>query len=193
VTHTCPRRGETGMDRDDTPFRGAGSNLDDWYDREGYRVCSYCGSMHPDDLMEAVRNGSEIGPTDKSYKFYVDVPNKTPDKPALVGVSNHDGNAGWRPWSELTREEKRIVKHERGGNAAERKSRFYWFSTRESIHLKFYTGHFGEEAAWEFFRLWRTGEVRWGYPGHPYRPLFLPGVSKATSNELAEALKGWGL
>lgn len=34
--------------------------------------CTFCGSMHPDDLLEAIREGQEIGPTDKSYKLYVD-------------------------------------------------------------------------------------------------------------------------
>jgi len=28
--------------------------------------------MPPDDFMQAVRDGKEVGPTDKSYKFYVD-------------------------------------------------------------------------------------------------------------------------
>jgi hypothetical protein len=59
----------------DSPFVGAGSNLDTW--REGgmgkqKRSCSYCGSMHPDDFMDAVRTSLKIGPTDKPYKLYVD-------------------------------------------------------------------------------------------------------------------------
>jgi len=37
----------------------------------GQRACSYCGSMHPDDLFEAITRGDEIGPTDKDYKIYV--------------------------------------------------------------------------------------------------------------------------
>lgn len=36
------------------------------------RTCSYCGSMHPDDLMVGVRDGTfVVGPTDKNYKAYV--------------------------------------------------------------------------------------------------------------------------
>lgn len=36
-------------------------------------TCSYCGSMNPDTLMEALEAGTvTIGATDKSYKIYVD-------------------------------------------------------------------------------------------------------------------------
>ncbi len=69
---TCPRRGgEIG------PWE-RGENLDTWDIREqmhnGLRArhCSFCGSLHPDDFMHAARDGVEVGPTDKSYKVYVD-------------------------------------------------------------------------------------------------------------------------
>jgi hypothetical protein len=76
--HTCPRRVEMwggGI--------GSGVELDDWRQLrplgggtapDGYRSCSYCGSLHPDDFMAAVANGDQIGPTDKSYKAYVGDP-----------------------------------------------------------------------------------------------------------------------
>lgn len=38
---------------------------------KGFRTCSYDGSLHPDDFMRLVREGAEIEPTDKPYKFYV--------------------------------------------------------------------------------------------------------------------------
>lgn len=78
--HTCPRRAENGMDREDGPFKGSGKNLDTYVSGRGIigqgRGCSYCGSMSPDDFMEAVREGAQIGPTDKSYKVYVEGYNK---------------------------------------------------------------------------------------------------------------------
>ena len=54
-------------------------DLDEWEERTGRkgRCCSFCGSMHPEDFLQAVRDKVEIGPTDKSYKFY-------------VGKSDHD-------------------------------------------------------------------------------------------------------
>lgn len=73
---TCPRRIEQGRADPDSPFAGSGEGLDDWKPGHGVigqsRGCTYCGSMHPDDFMQAVRDGKEIGPTDKSYKAYVD-------------------------------------------------------------------------------------------------------------------------
>lgn len=72
---TCPRRIEDGRDREDSPFVGSGPNQDEWLSGHGLakqaRGCNYCGSMHPDDFMRAVREGVKIGPTDKGYKAYV--------------------------------------------------------------------------------------------------------------------------
>lgn len=75
VNHTCPRRIENGTDYPNSPLRGSGRGLDIYDTVHGLvgqsRGCSYCGSMHPDDFMQAVRDHQEIGPTDKSYKLYV--------------------------------------------------------------------------------------------------------------------------
>jgi hypothetical protein len=57
-TFSCPRRAETGFAGEDS-FRADGT-------------CSYCGSMSPDKLFEAIEAGAEIGPTDKNYKVYVE-------------------------------------------------------------------------------------------------------------------------
>jgi len=62
--------------------------LDYWekFKSNGNRVCSFCGSLHPDDLFELVRTAAnapleaeyhsvpEIEPSDKSYKIYVHQP-----------------------------------------------------------------------------------------------------------------------
>lgn len=37
------------------------------------RTCSYCGSIDPELLFEQIEKGAKIGPTDKSYKIYVDL------------------------------------------------------------------------------------------------------------------------
>jgi hypothetical protein len=65
----CPRRSEG--------IPGALSNYpqtDEWRQDGSYRTCSYCGSLHPDDFMQLVRDGAEVGPTDKSYKAYIELP-----------------------------------------------------------------------------------------------------------------------
>lgn len=76
TNHTCPRRIENGTHLADSPLRGSGPNLDTYESGRGLvgqgSGCSYCGSMSPDEFMQAVRDGKEIGPTDKSYKLYVD-------------------------------------------------------------------------------------------------------------------------
>lgn len=58
----CPRRAET---------RSTAYGPDS-IERGG--SCSYCGSMHPDDFMDIARGDKpgELGPTDKSYKVYVE-------------------------------------------------------------------------------------------------------------------------
>lgn len=34
------------------------------------RTCSHCGSVHPEDLIELVKQGWELEPTGKCYKYY---------------------------------------------------------------------------------------------------------------------------
>jgi hypothetical protein len=73
----CPRR----QGRDEyLPDRW---NTDRWaQDREGAkfpnfqppRTCSFCGGAHPEDLIELLRLGWEVGETDKPYKRYMHPP-----------------------------------------------------------------------------------------------------------------------
>lgn len=59
--------------RDDflAPNRDDGVAPDVWESRAGVRACSYCGSMHPDDVFAAIEAGKMLDPTDKNYKVYV--------------------------------------------------------------------------------------------------------------------------
>jgi hypothetical protein len=66
MKQTCPRRIEnTG------PFQYP--NSDTWAEQESHLRCSYCGSLHPDYLLELMKIGTELGPTDKDYKIYVSI------------------------------------------------------------------------------------------------------------------------
>jgi len=61
---TCPRRME---------------EFGPWERTEGLDTvtddrCSFCGSLTAAAFMERVRQGDEVGPTDKSYKAYLDNP-----------------------------------------------------------------------------------------------------------------------
>lgn len=67
-TTTCPRRmNEMG------PWEYK-EGLDSWQPShlaERGRVCSFCGGLHPDELLERIERGEEVIPTDKSTKVYV--------------------------------------------------------------------------------------------------------------------------
>lgn len=49
------------------------SGIDFWHTGTG-NWCTYCGSMNPDDFMQAVRDGDTLTPTDKTYKVYITLP-----------------------------------------------------------------------------------------------------------------------
>src|SRR4051812_15216932 len=58
--------------------------LDDFLSSHGLvgqpRGCTFCGSMSPDDFLMLVKAGAQVGPTDKSYKLYIEWLNPEPDK-----------------------------------------------------------------------------------------------------------------
>jgi hypothetical protein len=63
TSQTCPRRmSEFG------PWKHE-EGLDSWRN-DG--TCSFCGSMKPEQVFEAIEQGKQITPTDKSYKIYVE-------------------------------------------------------------------------------------------------------------------------
>ena len=183
---TCPRRIADGRDTTDSPFVGSGPDLDEWASRAGLvgqpTGCSYCGSLPSDLFMEQVRAGAEVGPTDKSYKFYVKVPHEAPGSLRVISSSSHP-SANLRAYKDLTRAEKKAVK-EQSSFPEDPKSGYYglttWGATTEA---KFYTHHLTEEQGWEFHALWRENKINWGYPGYPYRRLYIPGPSTADPND----------
>jgi hypothetical protein len=62
---SCPRRFMPGEDQ----WRDHAHNT-----QGGKHSCGYCGSVHPDEFMQAVRDGVEVIPTDKNYKAYLQGP-----------------------------------------------------------------------------------------------------------------------
>lgn len=60
-----------------------------WMKREdGFRHCSYCGSLHPEDFLRLMDHGVKVGGADWKYgwphKFYITTDNK-PGEPGLFG------------------------------------------------------------------------------------------------------------
>lgn len=62
---------------------------------DGFRHCSYCGSLHPEDLITALKAGATMHGSDWKYgwphKFYVTVPNTIAGK--VVGMGGSSGGS----------------------------------------------------------------------------------------------------
>ncbi|MBI4900916.1 MAG: hypothetical protein HY829_10615 [Actinobacteria bacterium] len=138
-TFLCPRRDE--VLNPDGPFKVP--NHDEWHGKDPRRTCSWCGSMHPDDFLAAIRAGVTVGPTDKSYKAYVEETLNDPDRVALGERYKAQG---------FTREHATdLAKHASGAHIG-----------------KFYYRHLSEEQQGEFIGLLNAKAVHVGYPGHFY-------------------------
>lgn len=93
---------------------------------EHFRRCSYCGSMHPEDLIEALKQGGKLGGSDWKYgwphKFYIEVPNPAPERQVVWSASSYV--------DEATRERIETVQY---GDQGPR------------IHAKWYNDHLRDE------------------------------------------------
>lgn len=68
----------------------------DGYPGQNYRTCSYCGCIHPKDLLEALKAGATLGGSDWKYgwphKYYVyNIPNPNEDMECKRGSSTKNG------------------------------------------------------------------------------------------------------
>lgn len=61
----CPRRSEI-------PATFKLPEHDTWEGPDGFRTCSYCGSLHPDEFMTYAEAGNTLTPSDKNYKTYIE-------------------------------------------------------------------------------------------------------------------------
>ena len=63
--------------------------------RAPWQSCSYCGSMHPVYVLEALENGAKLHGADWKYgwphKFYIVVPNPEPEKEFDLGSLTEGG------------------------------------------------------------------------------------------------------
>lgn len=163
--HLCPRRGEAPSHR---------TEHDTWrVDAEGIRTCSYCGSLHEEDFMTAALEQCELGPTDKSYKVYVDLKNPDPTLLICKGTSTHP-TGGYKPVEEVPEE---ILAR---SHKSYREAKYVLVKpVGQKKFGKFYFQHLSKENQQVFIDLYNTGSYNVGVPGHFYRiPFFCERVNK---------------
>jgi hypothetical protein len=163
----CPRRAESFL-----ATHGQRKQERDWWgSRNGHKVCSYCGSMQPDEFFEAVEAGAEIGPTDKSYKVYVGLQNPMAGQTIQIGSSSgpafdRNGNPN-KP--DLTFAEKLKGRYDRP----------IYGTSPAALHAKFYFQHLDDAAQSRFLELVNAKRVKIGVPGYFYvMPFFAKRAAK---------------
>ena len=82
-------RGSPSYGLEDPKWEARPRTEDDPYDRSGYRQCSYCGSIHPEDMIRLLRDGgAKLEGSTKSYKRYLIVPNPIAGRDVKMGSSS---------------------------------------------------------------------------------------------------------
>lgn len=118
---------------------------------EHFRRCSWCGSVHPEDL--AAETGWVAQWADRKYgwphKFYVDIPNRAPE--ALFVISSIWGDRaeaepGYVAVADLTDEQRVIAERDGSLTTAPdgRGPRYLAFGTRPMHPGKFYSIHLSD-------------------------------------------------
>lgn len=156
----CGRQGE-GITRDPTK-PGAY-----W---KGDHTCSYCGSLSPEKFFEAVEAGCVVGPTDKSYKAYIDLPHEDPEGLRIVGATNGVERPGenWVAIADVDDDTLARSNWGRGG--------YTWVQFGKNgptRNAKFYFQHLDQAGQDRFIELFNSKRMKIGMPGHFYaRPYF---------------------
>lgn len=111
---------------------------------EHFRRCSFCGSVHPEDLAAEPAWPGGANWADMKYgwphKFYVDIPNRDLARLYVVSSTNQPGD-GYLGLADLTAEQREAV--ERDGYT-DRPALFFRFGTRPRHFGKFYSIHLAD-------------------------------------------------
>ncbi len=165
----CPRSGESAR-----LLRK--EHRDHWFMRDGYRSCSYCGSMHPEDLFAAIDAGTAaISGTDKNYKIYVDMPAKMGGK-AIYSSCSHETPG----YTLLTTE----LCDQHGLDSYAREHYVgSWVKIEDrspKVHLKFYYQHLDEAGQDRFIEAFNAKKLKLNSFGLYVAPYFARKVGKPT-------------
>lgn len=113
---------------------------------EHFRRCSFCGSIHPDDL--AAEAGWRADWADRKYgwphKFYVEIANRSPGREYVIGMTAGSAKLGAKGWVEipkLTAKQREAMA--RDGYDANLYTSVL-FGTRATHFAKFYTIHLND-------------------------------------------------
>jgi len=138
-------------------------------------TCSYCGSISPEMVFEAIEDGCKFGPTDKNYKVYVDLLEPEPHKLRVVTAKNSDNGLG----EEEDRRQGYILSSEAKDKISEKEfatwGDYKWVKLAErgpTKFAKFYFQHFSPEDQQKFTQLYNEKKINIGYPGYFYTRLF---------------------
>ncbi len=165
-TFFCPRALENGGGPD-SPFKPPMNGETKWKPRDGHLVCGYCGSLHPDEFMKAAEEGVEIGPTDKSYKAYLDVPDPGVGAPTIYSSANFPQTG--EGWVEITPENRDELPLDPWQHANWPDGHWVKVEPRMAkTHAKFYFQHLSPEQRTRFVELINERKMKVGMPGHFY-------------------------
>lgn len=140
-------------------------------------TCSYCGSLSPEALFEAIDKGYELGPTDKSYKLYVELPHPQAGQEwPLMTCSNKPGDPPtgdqWIPVTDEMRKQYFIDEDT------------HWvgmYKIDATDQAKFYFQHFNDEHKDKFIALYNEKKLKIGYPNYFYVMPFFMQLKKPAS------------
>lgn len=167
---TCPRRMT-----DWGPWERE-EELDNWKGKGGLvgqkgRRCSFCGSMHPDQFMQHLRDGAVLGPTDKNYKAYLHAP--------ITDEMVAQAKKRWLGGTQADIIRTALRNEGSDGAAIGQALEKHWVDyERKNIYTedigKFYYQHLSQEQRQEFIDMLNDKTMYIGYPGYIYvRPFFI--------------------
>ena len=111
---------------------------------EHFRRCSYCGSIHPEDL--AAEPDWRADWADMKYgwphKFYIPISNRTPEQQFIISASNADEAPDYGQWIPVSEIPETV--NTEGWSDLQADYNWVQLGTRRSHYAKFYSVHLAD-------------------------------------------------